>query len=91
MDLQLQHLLGARRQHFLALMVGAPRSSAPAPPWRHRRFLALMVSALGSSALTPFGGPSLTFLSVDGGRFWIFSSGTSQVTRRRHFFSSSTY
>jgi hypothetical protein len=46
---------GARRRSFIALMVGAPESLAPAPPRgaRNRRFLALMVDALGSSAPTP--------------------------------------
>jgi hypothetical protein len=37
-----------------------------------------MVSAPGSSALAPPGGPLSTFLSVDGGRSWISSSGTSR-------------
>jgi hypothetical protein len=31
-DLQLRHLPGARRRHFLALMVDAPGSPAPTPP-----------------------------------------------------------
>jgi hypothetical protein len=31
-DLQLRHLPRTRRRHFLALMVGAPRPPAPAPP-----------------------------------------------------------
>jgi hypothetical protein len=53
-------------------MVGAPGSSAPAPPGgRRRRFLA-------------FRPPSM-FLSVDGGRSRIFSSGTSQGARRQRF------
>jgi hypothetical protein len=74
--------------------MGAPRSSALAPPGgpaalpdlqlrhlsraRRRRFLALMVDAPGSSALAPPRGPPSTFLSVDGGRSQISSSATSQ-------------
>jgi hypothetical protein len=34
----------------------------------------------------PRGLPSM-FLSIDGGRSWIYSSGTSQGARRRHFLS----
>jgi hypothetical protein len=45
----------------------------------HRlRFLTLMVGAPGSPAPAPLGGPSSTFLSVNGGCFWITSSSTSQ-------------
>jgi hypothetical protein len=48
------------------------------PGVRRRYFLALMVGASGSTALAPPGGPPSTFLSVDGGRYRIFSSGTSR-------------
>jgi hypothetical protein len=50
---------GARRRCFLALMVGALGSTAPAPPrgGRCRRFLALMVGAPGSPAPAPLRGP----------------------------------
>jgi hypothetical protein len=41
-------------------------------------FFMLMVGAPELPASTPLGGPPLTFLSVDGGRSWIFSSGTSR-------------
>jgi hypothetical protein len=45
---------GARHRRFLALMVDAPGSPAPAPPGgRHRRFLALMVGAPEYPAPTP--------------------------------------
>jgi hypothetical protein len=58
-------------------MVDAFGSPALASPGAHYRcFLALMVGALGSSASTPLRGPPLMFLSVDGGRSWITSSGT---------------
>jgi hypothetical protein len=42
-----------------------------------RRFLALMVDAPGSLALAPPEGPPSMFLSFDGGRSRIPSSGTS--------------
>jgi hypothetical protein len=45
-----------------------------------------MVGALGSTALAPpKGDPPLTFLSIDGECSRIYSSGTSQETRRRCF------
>jgi hypothetical protein len=65
---------GARRRHFLALMVGTPGSLAPAPPrgavmlsdlqlqhlpgGRCQCFLALMVGTPGSPAPTPPKGPA---------------------------------
>jgi hypothetical protein len=45
---------------------------------RCRRFLALMVGALGSPPPASHRGPLSTFLSIDGRRSWISSSGTSQ-------------
>jgi hypothetical protein len=37
LNFQLRHLPGARRQRFLALMVGAPEPPAPTPPEVRRR------------------------------------------------------
>jgi hypothetical protein len=78
MDLQLRHLPGPTVD---VLCVDGVRSrmfnSAP-PGARHRHFLALMVGASGSSPLTPLGGPPSMFLSVDGRRSQIFSSGISR-------------
>jgi hypothetical protein len=44
-----------------------------------------MVGAPGSPALTLPGGPPSMFLSVDGGRSWIPSSGTSQGVHHQRF------
>jgi hypothetical protein len=64
---------------FLALMVYAPRSTAPASPrgTRHQHFLALMVVASGSLAPASPRGPASMFLSVDGRCSRISSSNTS--------------
>jgi hypothetical protein len=81
---RLRGLPGARRRCFLALMVGAPRSPASAPPRaRRRRFLAL-VGAPESLAPAPPRGPTVDVCYVDGGCFWI-SVSTSQGARRQCF------
>jgi hypothetical protein len=64
----------ARYRCFLTLVVSALGSLAPAPPrgGRHQCFLMLMVGAPGSPAPAPLRGPPSMFLSVGGGRYWIF-------------------
>jgi hypothetical protein len=39
----------------------------------------------GDRTLQGAWGPIIDICRVDGGRFWIFSSGTSQGARHRHF------
>jgi hypothetical protein len=64
---------------FLSIGGGRSRisSSGTSQGVHHRCFLVLMVDALRSLAPAQLGGPSLMFLSVDGGCFWITSFGTS--------------
>jgi hypothetical protein len=59
---------GARRRHFLVLMVDAPGSLASAPPRGPVvDIFTWMVSVLGSLS-APARGQSSTFLSIDDGR-----------------------
>jgi hypothetical protein len=73
---------GARHRHFLALMVGAPRPLALAPPGGPPlTFLSIdggrsPTFSSRSSALAPLGGPPSMFLSVEGGQSWITSFDT---------------
>jgi hypothetical protein len=77
---------GARRRCFLASMVGASGSTALAPP--SESIVDVFHIDGGCSQIsvsTSQGGPSSTFLSVDGRRSRIYSSGTSHGVHRRHF------
>jgi hypothetical protein len=76
-DLQLQHLLGARRRRF-HVDGGRSRTFSSGTSWGLAvDVFTLMVGALGPSAPTPPAAHRQCF-HVDGGRSWIFSSGTSR-------------
>jgi hypothetical protein len=45
-------------------------------------FFILMVGAPRSPTLAPPGGPPSTFLTIDGWRSWIFSSGAAKYLKR---------
>jgi hypothetical protein len=77
---------GDRRQCFLAWMVGAPGSPAPAPPKGPPSiFFNVDGGCSWISISTRQGGPPSIFLSVDGGRFEISSSCTSNGPHRCYF------
>jgi hypothetical protein len=77
--------LGSMSSTFFSVHGGHSRISVSTSQGaRCRRFLALMVGALGSPPPASHRGPLSTFLSIDGRRSWISSSGTSQGGRRQH-------
>jgi hypothetical protein len=67
-DLQLEHVPGVQRRCFLALVMGTPRSPAPAPPrGTPSTSSALVVAAAGLAASTSWG-PTIDVFSFSGGR-----------------------
>jgi hypothetical protein len=86
---------GAHHQHFTALMVGAPRPPALAPPPKGRTSMFYNVDgghSRTSSSDTSQGGPSSMFYSVDGGCSRTSSYGTtSKGTNAPHTFGADGY
>jgi hypothetical protein len=76
---------GARRRCFLALMAGAPKSPAPAPPRESAVDVCYVDGGRSRISISTSQGAPSTFSNVDGERSRIFSSGTSERGRCRHF------